>query len=184
MIIIDAGHGGKDSGAVGNGFKEKDLALNLALTQKRLCQIWGIKAVVVRFSDVDMSINRRATHINSLMQQFKGEHQRFICISNHINSADSEKAFGFEIIKQHNDYSKYAETLLELVKRSDILAVRKVYSKVGKSGQDWFGMNRLVECPSYILEWGFIKNKQDMNSLINNHIVACTLPIIAYMQTE
>lgn len=184
MIFIDAGHGGKDSGAVGNSIKEKDLALQLALIQKRIAQIWGIKSIIVRFSDVDMSINQRANHINSLIEQLKGEHKRFICISNHINDASNKSAYGFEIIKQHKDNSGYAEKLIELVKRSDILAVRKVYSKLGKSGLDYFGMNRLLNCPSYILEWGFIKNQNDMNSLRNNIMIACTLPLIAYLQTE
>ena len=34
-IVIDAGHGGHDAGAVGNGLKEKDLTLSIALATER-----------------------------------------------------------------------------------------------------------------------------------------------------
>ena len=43
-------------------------------------------------------------------------------------------------------------------------------------------MIREAQCRSYIIEWGFIKNQKDMASLNNNLTVACTLPLIAYIQ--
>ena len=178
MIIIDAGHGGKDSGAVGNGLNEKDLALRIAQIQKRLCDIYGIDSVIIRNSDNFIDLNARCKLINASISNTT----RDICISNHINSADNATAFGFEVIKKISDESSYADDLLKMVKRSDILAVRKVYTVRNINGADHFAINRLVKCRSYILEWGFIKNKRDMDSLMNNVIVMASLPIIAYLQ--
>ena len=181
MIIIDAGHGGKDSGAVGNGLNEKDLALQIALIQKRLCDIFGIKSVIIRNSDKYIDLNARCKLINVNVSDINND----ICISNHINSAENELAFGFEIIKKLSDKTSYADNLLEMVKRSDILAVRKVYTvKSIKNNTDHFAINRLVKCRSYILEWGFIKNKRDMDSIKHNIIVMASLPIIAYLQEQ
>ena len=180
MIIIDAGHGGKDSGAVGNGLYEKDLALQIALIQKRLCDIFGIKSVIIRNTDNFIDLNTRCKLINASISNLT----RDICISNHINSAENATAFGFEIIKKISDESSYADDLLKIVERSDILAVRKVYTVRNVNGSDHFAINRLVKCRSYILEWGFIKNKRDMDSIKHNIIVMASLPIIAYLQEQ
>ena len=180
MIIIDAGHGGKDSGAVGNGLNEKDLALQIALIQKRLCDIYGIKSTIIRNSDVFIDLNARCKLINANISDIAHD----ICISNHINSAENISAFGFEIIKKVSDRSSFADDLLEMVKRSDILAVRKVYTVQNISGADHFAINRLVKCRSYILEWGFIKNQRDMDSIKHNIIVMSSLPIIAYLRQQ
>ena len=180
MIIIDAGHGGKDSGAVGNGLKEKDLALQIALIQKRLCDIYGIESVIIRNTDKFIDLNARCRLINASVRDITSD----ICISNHINDAESLKAFGFEIIKKVSDRSSFADDLLDIVKRSDILAVRKVYTVQNVNGADHFAINRLVKCRSYILEWGFIKNQRDMDSIKHNIIVTASLPIIAYLQDQ
>ena len=180
MIIIDAGHGGKDPGAVGNGLQEKDLSLRIAQIQKRLCDIYKIKSVIIRNTDMFIDLNARCKLINASVSNTTSD----ICISNHVNSADNVTAFGFEIIKKISDKSSYADNLLEIVKRSDILAVRKVYTVQNINGADHFAINRLVKCRSYILEWGFIKNKRDMDSIKHNIIVMASLPIIAYLQEQ
>ena len=180
MIIIDAGHGGKDSGAVGNGLKEKDLALQIALIQKRLCDIFGVESAIIRNTDKFIDLNSRCKLINTNISDITSD----ICISNHINSAENISAFGFEIIKKVSDESSFADDLLKIVKRSDILAVRKVYTVQNISGADHFAINRLVKCRSYILEWGFIKNQRDMDSIKHNIIVMSSLPIIAYLRQQ
>ena len=180
MIIIDAGHGGKDPGAVGNGLQEKDLSLRIAQIQKRLCDIYGIKSTIIRNTDVFIDLNARCKLINANVSDTAND----ICISNHINSADNATAFGFEIIKKISDKSSYADNLLEMVRKSDILAVRKVYTVQNINGADHFAINRLVKCRSYILEWGFIKNKRDMDSIKHNIIVMSSLPIIAYLRQQ
>lgn len=181
MIIIDAGHGGKDSGAVGSGLKEKDLTLQISLTQARLCEIYGIPHYLTRNSDITTELIDRTTRANEVIHKQKTDST--ILISNHINSSDGI-AKGFEIIKSYADSTDYADRLLELVKRSDILAVRKVFSRKNNSGSDYFHMIRQTSGRSYILEWGFIKNITDMNSLRNNMIVAASLPIIAYLRDK
>ena len=179
MLIIDAGHGGKDSGAVGSELKEKHITLQISLAQARLCEIYGIKHYLTRNSDITTELIDRTTRANKVIHQQKTDST--ILISNHVNSSDGI-AKGFEIIKSFADSTDYADRLLELVKRSDILAVRKVFNRKNNSGTDYFHMIRETSSRAYILEWGFIKNITDMNSLRNNMIVAASLPIIAYLQ--
>lgn len=60
-LVIDAGHGGKDPGALGHGFKEKDLTLKMALELKRLVNenMPDVKVVMTRSTDVFIELHKR-----------------------------------------------------------------------------------------------------------------------------
>lgn len=182
MIIIDAGHGGKDSGAVGNGVKEKELTLIISQYQKILCSIYGIPCILTRDKDLDLSLRDRSKFINNYI--FKNCNiDEVITISNHINDASSPRAFGFEIYKSAFDTSSYAESVSKMVEKSNILATRGVKTRLTeKSKRDYYHMIREITGRSYILEYGFIKNSRDMHSLTSNLWVMASIPIIAYLK--
>ena len=179
MIIIDAGHGGKDPGALGNGLKEKDLTLHIAKLMERLCQIYGIPCRMTRTKDEYISLKDRTDYINSIVQKSP----KAVCFSVHINSAVNHSAKGFEIIKQIRDNSTIPYDIIEAIKKSQILSARKVFTRANNAGKDYFHILRESNCPTYILEYGFIVNKRDMDSLLapSNTWVAATIPIVAYL---
>lgn len=179
MIIIDAGHGGRDSGATCDGRREKDYTIDISVKQKILCDIWGIPNHLTRSGDYYMSLSDRTADASRKLATINTTSPP-ILISNHVNSA-STVGTGAEIIKSINDSSDYADILLNLIRKSDILATRKVYTRRNKQGTDYYHINRCSPCPSYIIEWGFINNARDMRSLASNLWVAATLPIIAYL---
>jgi N-acetylmuramoyl-L-alanine amidase len=88
-ILLDAGHGGKDSGAVGNGLLEKDLNLDIC---KRIET--GLKAyencevILTRSTDVFVSLEDRTKKANN--------NNADVLLSVHINSATKPTAKGFE----------------------------------------------------------------------------------------
>lgn len=60
LIAIDAGHGGKDPGAVANGLREKDITLAVAkLLAEEINQQTGMKAMLIRDSDVFIKLRSR-----------------------------------------------------------------------------------------------------------------------------
>lgn len=181
MIIIDAGHGGRDSGCVSNHILEKDLTLKISLIQERLCQIYNVPYHLTRKTDKFISLTARSKEINKVINT-KTNPDRVITISNHINDASSSQARGFEIWKSHKDNSSYAKVLEEMQTKSDILFNRGVKTRTTKNNNDYYHMIREVSGRSYILEWGFIKNVKDMTSLVNNIIIASSLPIIAFIK--
>lgn len=79
-LVIDAGHGGRDSGAMGAVSKEKDLTLRYALAfgsiVERNCK--DVKVVYTRKSDVYLTLNERAVIAN--------RHKADLFVSVHINS--------------------------------------------------------------------------------------------------
>lgn len=64
-IVLDAGHGGKDPGNLGNGFQEKDIALKTALeVGRQLSQLDYIKVVYTRKEDVFIDLWKRGAIAN------------------------------------------------------------------------------------------------------------------------
>ena len=91
-VVIDAGHGGNDAGAIGlvKGVKEKDLNLNVAqrLATKIRQQCPEVKVVMTRDTDVFLPLQQRADIAN------KNHADLFISI--HTNAAENRNAQGAE----------------------------------------------------------------------------------------
>lgn len=89
-VVIDAGHGGKDPGAVGKIAVEKDLNLSVALLTGKMIQeqFPDVKVVYTRQTDVFLPLQKRADIVNS------NNADLFICI--HTNSSESKTAEGVE----------------------------------------------------------------------------------------
>jgi len=63
-IMIDAGHGGKDPGAHGNGLQEKDVNLRMALILGKVLKAEGFKVVYTRTTDVFLPLEERTARAN------------------------------------------------------------------------------------------------------------------------
>lgn len=89
-IVIDAGHGGKDPGAVGyRGTKEKDIALDVAKRlEKKLSKNMKVKIVMTRDEDIFLRLSERTKIAN--------ENNGSLFISIHTNAAEDRRASGFE----------------------------------------------------------------------------------------
>lgn len=81
-VVVDAGHGGEDPGALGNGLKEKDLNLRAAQYMYKRLQELGIPVSITRDSDATLT---RQERINSALNAF-GKDEDVILVSNHINA--------------------------------------------------------------------------------------------------
>lgn len=89
-VVIDAGHGGKDSGALGEKSKEKDLALAISLKAGKYIEerIPDVKVIYTRTTDVFLPLHERAKIAN--------DNDADLFISIHINSSPNEAASGTE----------------------------------------------------------------------------------------
>ena len=89
-IIIDPGHGGKDPGAIGyRGTKEKDITLDVAKRlAKKIERNMKIKTILTRDEDTFIGLRERSKLANA--QNGK------LFISIHANSAEDQRAHGFE----------------------------------------------------------------------------------------
>ena len=87
VVVLDAGHGGKDPGRTGTGLAEKDIALRIALnTGKVLEKISGIKVIYTRKTDVFVELIQRASIANKVNAD--------LFVSIHCDAFTSPRAYG------------------------------------------------------------------------------------------
>ncbi|MCL2001593.1 MAG: N-acetylmuramoyl-L-alanine amidase, partial [Planctomycetes bacterium] len=89
VVILDAGHGGRDFGAVHFGMREKDITLALALRTAAILQAQGATVHLTRQSDVFVPLPQRSA--------FANRYPDAVLVSIHVNaSATNPNAFGIE----------------------------------------------------------------------------------------
>jgi N-acetylmuramoyl-L-alanine amidase len=89
-VVVDAGHGGRDPGAIGRtGLREKDVNLDIARRLNNLLRAQGIDVVMTRSTDTFITLERRVEIGNRANADF--------FISVHSNAARSKRLSGFEV---------------------------------------------------------------------------------------
>lgn len=153
IIVLDAGHGGSDPGASGNGLIEKNLTLSMLNKARALFDSDGtIKCYATRTTDTYPSFNDRTDLGNEVGDAF---------ISIHINAAANTSAAGTET------YSLYANDqgngLTSYGLASEIL--KNLLSQLGTKdrkvkSENWIVL-RQSKIPASLIEIGFITNSGD-----------------------
>lgn len=88
-VVVDAGHGGEDPGAVANGLKEKDLNLQAAQYMYKRLRELGVPTVIVRDTDETLGRDER---VKRILNAF-GNDPDVVVVSNHINAGG--EGFGY-----------------------------------------------------------------------------------------
>ncbi|MCK4994802.1 MAG: N-acetylmuramoyl-L-alanine amidase [Candidatus Omnitrophica bacterium] len=103
-IVIDAGHGGKDPGAIGkNGIQEKDIVLDIALRLKNELTKQGIDVILTRDTDIFHPLKKRSEIANKEKADF------FISI--HANAFHASSVNGFEAFYLSTGYDDFSKAV-------------------------------------------------------------------------
>lgn len=89
-VVIDAGHGGSDPGASGNGIIEKDLTLLISKYMYDRLRELGIPVTMTRTTDETLDSKTRTNRIKDAY----GTGKDVLVISNHINAGGGEGSCG------------------------------------------------------------------------------------------
>lgn len=163
-VVIDAGHGGQDSGTVNNGIVEKEYALKISNYIKDRLDSLGIENSMTRTSDEFLDQTTRPNRA----QSFYGKGNDVIVVSNHLNAGGGD---GAEII-----YSlRNTDTLSQILAKEFENAgqnVRKYYQRrlPSNPAKDYYYLLR--ETPNnetIIVEYGFTDSSLDDVSQIKNN---------------
>lgn len=153
IVVIDPGHGGPDSGAIGtNGILEKDVALEIAkqclLLNRSLFQD-SLEIYLTRYTDTLVSLSDRTRLARAL------EADSFVSI--HCNQAPNKKAQGFEIFLFHGQANP--KTTVMATNLADRLQQQLgIYDRGIKYANFQVLRDNHGHCPSLLLETGFISN--------------------------
>ena len=92
-FVIDAGHGGTDSGAIGNGIIEKDLNLKISQYIFNRLKDLGADVYITRDSDETITPTDRVNRVKNAF----GNNSDVIVISNHINAGGERFTYHYKI---------------------------------------------------------------------------------------
>jgi N-acetylmuramoyl-L-alanine amidase len=174
-IVVDAGHGGKDSGAVNYavGVLEKDLNLRIAMALQGWFMSAGHTVLMTRTSDFFVDLHERAAIAN------REKADAFISI--HCNAATNTTAKGFEIWTSSGKTE--ADSLATAIGRVIQTNIPRLLSRYDFSDGDLdkegnLAVLRLTRCPAVLIEVGFISEDSEAIWLLDpNTIQNLTLSI-------
>ena len=151
LVCIDPGHGGKDSGAVGNGLQEKDLNLDIALKTKPLVEVAGYRVIMTRESDVYVSLEDRCAIAN------RAHAAIFVSIHNNAYQQEDQGTETYCYYDSEEGRRLATEIHREVVKRID-----RPDRGVKEAG---FYVLKNSDTTSALLEGAFITNPEDAGLL-------------------
>ena len=162
IVLLDAGHGGKDPGASANGVNEKDL--NFKILNEYAAEYFkdsGIKAYFTRTTDVLISLNDRAVFANEVCAD--------IFVSLHMNSNNSSSPNGTEVFYSESNNKTLSNGLSS--KKMAQLFVDDISSAMGTNNRgitsETFYVVKYNKVPAVLIELGFISNSSDFSKLTN-----------------
>ena len=164
-VLIDAGPGGIDGGAVGYaGTLEKDLNLDIALKCELLFGLCGIDVQMTRREDVSIDdgtgetiARRKADDIKARVAMANAGANALVSI--HMNSFTNPKYWGTQTF-----YSKNNPLSLDLAQNIQLAArtlLAPANEREAKQGEDSIYLLKNVTVPAVIVECGFISNPEE-----------------------
>ncbi|HEX8678502.1 MAG TPA: N-acetylmuramoyl-L-alanine amidase [Chthoniobacterales bacterium] len=173
-VVIDAGHGGKDSGAIRNGIAEKDLTLDVALRVQRLVAASGLETTLTRSGDQFISLAGRAAAAN--------RERDCIFVSIHFDEGTRTAATGvqtFYAARQAQDSglpswvpflrtvsgdspNSSSQSLAGFVQDA-LVSKTQAFNRGIKAEQFYVVAN--VRHPAVLVEGGFLSNNDDIGKL-------------------
>lgn len=163
-VIIDPGHGGEDSGAIGNNQYEKDYTLKISRYMYDRLKELGIPVSITRDSDVTLNPKDRVSKILS----FYGDDPNVIVVSNHLNSGGGT---GAEVIYALRNNPTLANSILNNIGNLG-QKTRKIYQRTlpTDSSKDYYFIHRNTgTVEPVIVEYGFIDDASNIDFLNNNY---------------
>lgn len=203
LVILDAGHGGKDPGAGANGLEEKDITLEIVLKIRDELLSRGYGVLLTRDTDTYLDLRERTDAANSADFDMDGFP---VFISVHINSASSSSASGFEVYVKRSahdvamlspsssdrlmlKYSGYDNsTLNDMLNRTNLRLASLICSGFekefplvnmrGVKSEDFYVLNT-AWMPAVLIEVLFISNPDDARMMTDDVFQRSLASVIA-----
>lgn len=162
-IIVDAGHGGEDSGALSaSGVRESDINLFVALKLEQVLALCGMRPYMIRSEDVsvhstgDTIRERKISDLNNRVQKIETT-ENAILVSIHQNHFSESRYSGAQVFYAHTNHSK---ELALLTQKSLKAALNTANRREIKKAESVYIMKK-IGCPGILIECGFLSNPEE-----------------------
>ena len=160
IVVLDAGHGGTDSGKVGiNGVKEKDINLTITNSVKKILEKENIQVIMTRETDEQLAQSK----VEDLKYRVKimNEASPVLAVSIHQNSYHEENVFGAQVFyyKTSTEGEKAAAVIQEALQEVNPENTKKI------KANDTYYLLKRTEVPTIIVECGFLSNPEEAAKL-------------------
>lgn len=163
-IVIDAGHGGMDGGAVADdGTLEKDLNLALAKTVERLLISLGANVEMTRSEDVmyaePSSPHKKLDDLTARIKTTEGAGDA-VFVSIHMNKFPVQKYSGLQVYySKNNDESR---ALADALQNAAAAYISPENTRQPKAAGDGIYIMSHLNCPAVLIECGFLSNPDEL----------------------
>ena len=168
IIILDAGHGGEDPGAIGKGnIYEKDLNLQIALEIGKLLEEKGYIVVYTRTNDrllyAENENIKGIRKISDLKNRCKvaNRYPESIFVSIHMNSFASSKYSGLQVYHSKSDASI---SLANIIQNKVVSELQPENNRAIKQGDGMYILENITN-PAVLIECGFMTNEEELKKL-------------------
>ena len=155
--LVDAGHGGEQTGAYGfnNNYPEKDLTLMLAKKLEERLKSYGATVIMTRTDDSTVEAEERMNILRDTKPDF--------AISLHRNASSSSNPSAFNSYHFTAFSAEAAKDIYNATEKAGL------YDRTKWSGVKWhyFFLARCTECPSVLTENGYMTNRAEYNKIID-----------------
>jgi len=160
VIVIDAGHGGFDPGALSEtGIEEQEINLSIALKLQRLLEESGTTTFLTRVDEDSVGETKREDM--KKRKEIRDVEESDMYVSIHLNSFPQEHVKGAQTFYSSNEESK---KLAELVQKKLKEVVEPSNNRVAKELSTVYLLKN-TKNPSIIVECGFLSNNEELKKL-------------------
>lgn len=172
VLVLDAGHGGEDGGAVSSaGDKESDINLAIVLRLEQLMGLYGVPVVLTRSDDrsihdqgADTLREKKVSDLNNRLALVSGL-ENCILLSVHQNSYTDPRYSGAQVFYTASDKSRqWAEQTQELLRQG----LDPANDRAAKKISDTVYLMNHVTCPAILVECGFMSNGEEVSLLLTS----------------
>lgn len=153
VVVLDAGHGGKDAGTLSGQVYEKDITISVVKKMEKLLSEQGIEVLLTREDDSFLELEERV--------QIANEAQASLFMSIHCNYYEEDASVcGLECYyhKDSRTGKEFAEGII-----ADLEKVEEIIVRSAKA-EDFYVL-RHTDMPAVLVELGFLSNKKECKSL-------------------
>lgn len=172
IIVIDAGHGGEDGGAVANNIVEKDINLSISKKLKDIFKASGFIAITTRDKDKMINTNgsslreRKVSDMKNRLALFN-KSENNIVLSIHQNKFTQEKYSGTQVFYSKNN--PQSEIMAEYIRKNIAKLIQPENERAAKPADGSIYLLYNSKVPTVIVECGFISNYTEANKLKDNN---------------